>query len=313
MLARCLAVLTVLVAGAVAWSDEVVLTTGEVLKVTNVKLGDGVIEMDHPILGHLRLPSEKITSIRTDEEAAEAAAKAPAAAPGAPPVPPAPPAPAPEKPRWKTKAELGINGTSGNTRSNDLRAAIDRRLETDSERWVFDGVYLKSRQDGETTVHNWYVEGLHDWLFKDSPWLLFVTGKYDWDQFKDYDKRVQIGGGVGYKLVDDDCLKIRARAGFNETREYGGEDDSWRPEGLLGLEGSQKINGTQDITASVIYYPDIKDPWKYRLVSEAAWSIKLNDKGLSMKVGATDEIDSHRKHPEKKSDLKYFVALLYEF
>jgi len=309
MLTKCLAVLTLCVAAAAASADEVVLTSGEVLKVTNVKTADGRVEMDHPLLGHLSIAAVEVTSIKgADGMVLPGPGVVP---PSAPPAPPPPPKP--EEPKWKTKAELGINGTSGNTRSSDLRAAIGTKLETETQRWVFDGVYMKSRTDGETTVKNWYVQGLHDWLFKDSPWLLFVTGRYDWDQFQNWDKRVQAGAGAGYRLFDDECLKVRLRAGFNEVKEYGSDDTSWRPEGILGAEGSYKINESQSLTASVIYYPDLKDFWKYRIVGQAGWSIKLNDKGLSMLLGATDEIDSHTTHPVKKSDIKYFLALIYEF
>lgn len=308
MFTKCLAVLTLIAASAVALSDEVVLTSGEVLKVTSVKTVDGRVEMDHALLGHLSLPAEQVTTIRVGE-----GTTAKESSPTNPAPPPPPPPPSPEPPKWKSKAELGINGTSGNTRTSDLRAAIGTKLETPTERWVFDGAYLKSRSGGETTKKNWYAQGLHDWLFKDSPWLVFVTARYDWDAFQQWDKRVQAGVGVGYKLYDTEDLKVRLRAGFNEVKEYGSDDDSWRPEGLLGAEGSYQITKSQSVTASVVYYPDLKEFWKYRIVGQIGYSIKLNDEGLSMMLGATDEIDSHRVPPAKKQDVKYFLALMYEF
>ena len=49
------------------------------------------------------------------------------------------------------------------------------------------------------------------------------------------------------------------------------------------------------------------------MVGTAAWSIKLSTDGLSLKLGIEDEYDTHREDPFEKSDLKYFLALLYEF
>jgi hypothetical protein len=319
MFAKFVSVATLLLTGTVAFGDEIVLSSGEVLKVTNVTTSPGKVDFDHPILGHISVASEKVVRIRSDAEVAAANAGLPAP-PGevvvpkiAPEAPALPPAPAPEAPRWKTKAELGVNGTSGNTRSTDLRAAIGTMKETETSRWVFKGVYLKSRTEGETTVANWFVSGLHDWLFKDSPWLLFAAAKYDWDKFKEYDKRVQVGGGVGYRLIDNERTKLRLRAGLNYTREYGAEDDAWRPEGILAAEGSHKINEEQTISGGIIYYPDLKDFWEHRTVIQAEWTMKLSDKGLALAIGATEEIDSHRHDPEKTEDLKYYIALIYEF
>lgn len=313
MFARSMSVVALLVLGAAAFGDEVVLTSGEVLKVSNVKRDEGRVEMDHPILGRLYVPANMIESIRSTLEGG-AAPVPPATVPVALPAPSDKSAAALEEPKWKRRAELGVNGQSGNTRTVDLRAAIGALLETPTERWKFDAAYMKSKADGEKTANNWYVQGLHDWLFKDSPWLVFATARYDWDEFQQWDTRISLGAGVGYRLIDEKDLKVRLRAGFNETRQSGGPDDGkWTPEGLLGAEASWKINENQALEGAVTYYPDLKDAGEYRVVSTAGWSIKLSADGLSLKIGIEDEYDTHAEDPFKKDDFKYFLALLYEF
>lgn len=321
MFTKSLSLVALLACGAAAFGDEVVLTSGEVLKVTNVERHEGRVEMDHPILGHLYVPANMVESIRgtldggtapapsaTVPVALPAPAEKPAAAPGAAP------APGPEEPKWKRRAELGVNGQSGNSRTLDLRAAIGALLETPSERWKFDAAYLKSKSDGEKTVNNWYAQGLHDWLFRESPWLVFATARYDWDEFQEWDTRISLGAGVGYRLIDEKDLKLRLRGGFNETRQSGGPDDGkWTPEGLLGAEANWQINENQALEGAVTYYPDLQDAGEYRVVSTAGWSIKLSANGLSLKIGIEDEYDTHAEDPFKKDDFKYFLALLYEF
>src|SRR5262245_61733155 len=112
MRTRLLAALALVFAGAVARADEVKLTSGEVLKVTNVTAAGGRVQMDHPVLGHLNLAADQVVEIVRPDGAKLTGSGGP--------VPPvvAPP------PKWKFKAELGVNGTSGNTRTQDLRAAI---------------------------------------------------------------------------------------------------------------------------------------------------------------------------------------------
>jgi putative salt-induced outer membrane protein YdiY len=285
--------------GAVAWSDEVRLLSGETLTVTDVKTENGRVTMIHPVLGRLDVPATQVTEIkRTDGTKVSGYGE---------PIPEPPP-------KWKFRAELGLNGTSGNTRTQDLRAAIGALLETPSERWKFDAVYLRSKTDGEVTKKNWYVAGLHDWLFKDSPWLLFAQARYDWDEFQEWDSRVSAGVGVGYTVINTEQTKGRLRAGFFETMEKGGSNDGeWRPEGMLGAEATHQLSKSQSIEGAITWFPDLQNSGEYRIVASASWSIKLTDNGLSLKAGVEEEYDTHREDPYEREDVKYFVALLYEF
>jgi len=309
-------VTTAAVLGLAAWAvaDEVELVSGEVLKGVHVECAEGRVRFDHPILGRLDLAEDQVRAVRPDAGTdAEAGAAAGASSiPGSAGAAAAPAAPA--EPAWKFKAELGLNGTSGNTKTQDLRAAIGALLEQPEHRWKFDAGWLRSKTDGVKTKDQAYVQGLKDWMWSDSPWIAFVTSRYDRDEFQAWDERVSVGAGVGYKLVDATDFKLRLRAGLNEVREYGSGNDFWRTEGLLGAEAVWKISDSQSLEGAVTWYPDLRDSGKYRLVSSIVWSIKLSSAdNLSLKMGAEDEYDTHREPPFKKSDLKYFAAIQYEF
>ncbi len=285
--------------GALAWGDEVKLLSGETLTVTDVKTDGTHVTMVHPVLGRLEVPATHVTEIKHNDGTKVTGTGDPI------PEPP---------PKWKFRAELGVNGSSGNTRTQDLRAAIGALLETPSERWKFDGVYNRSKTDGEVTKKNWYLQGLHDWLFKDSPWLLFAQARYDWDDFQPWDSRISAGVGIGYTLIKNDDTQLRLRAGFFETRENGGPNDGeWRPEGMLGADASHKLSKSQTLEGAITWYPDLQEAGEYRILASAAWSIKLTDNGLSLKAGVEEEYDTHRESPFERADVKYFAALLYEF
>ena len=107
---------------------------------------------------------------------------------------------------------------------------------------------------------------------------------------------------------------LKLRAGATATREWGSDDESWRPEGLLGANLGWTISAAQKLEAHTTYYPDLEDSGEYRVVSGIAWSIKLdNSDSLRLKLGLDHELDSHRESPFEKDDLRYFAALLYEF
>ena len=300
----------VLLASA-ALADEVELVTGEVLKGSNVVQEAGRVKFDHPVLGRIDLDASRVRGVRRDgaSDLAAAIASMPAGTGGDD----ATGAPA-KAPQWKFRIEVGVNGTSGNTRTQDIHLGGGALLEQEEHRWKFDAQYARSKNAGVKTKDQWYVQGLKDWMWKDSPWIAFVTGRYDADKFQEWDKRISLGAGAGYKLVDEADLKVRLRAGLNETKESGSDSDQWRTEGLLGADMSWKINDSQNLEASVTYYPDFRDSPEYRVVGSVAWSIKLSQtEALSLKIGVQDEYDSHREKPFKKNDLKYYAAILYEF
>lgn len=296
---------------APAFADEVELVTGEVLKGSNVVQEEGRVKIDHPVLGRIDLASSSVRAVRRDgaSDLAAAIASMPAGIGGDD----AAGAPAKE-PQWKFRIEVGVNGTSGNTRTQDIHLGGGALLEQEEHRWKFDAQYARSKTAGVKTTDQWFVQGLKDWMWKDSRWIAFVTARYDADKFQAWDKRVSLGAGAGYKVVDEADLKVRLRAGLNETKEFGSDTDQWRTEGLLGIDMSRKINDSQNLEASATYYPDFRDSPEYRVVSSVAWSIKLSQtEALSLKIGVQDEYDSHRENPFKRNDLKYYAALLYEF
>ena len=305
-IAPYLTVVAVLFAASAALADEVRLSTGEVLHGTIVERNDTSVILDHPVLGRLVIPVAQTAAASPTAEPTPAAATAPAA-------PVATPAPSP----WKFSAELGASGSSGNTDQSDLHAAIGALYEDDVRRLKADAGWATSKTDGDKTKNQQFVEATHDWLFNDSPWSVFATGRMDWDEFQDWDRRATVGGGVGYLAVKQDDLSVRLRAGLVFTREWGSSDpdrEDWRPEGLLGAEANWKLNETNTIEAKATWYPDLHDTGEYRIVTSAAWSVKLStESALSLKLGAEDEYDSHAEEPFDSNDFRWFAALLYEF
>lgn len=308
---RALAPLLLLTCSLPALAEEVELVTGEKLRGTLVERTDAQVVLDHPVLGRLFIPAYQL-------KAAAPATAAPGkpAAPGesaATPAAPAPPAPPP----WKFRAELGASGSSGNTDQSDLHAAIGAVYEDEKRKFKASAGWLKSETDDEKTKDQQYVEATHDWLFKDSPWSVFVTGRMDWDEFQDWDRRATVGGGAGYLLVKSETLEMRLRAGLVGTREWGSTDEDredWRPEGLFGGELTWKATETSTVEAKSTWYPDFDDTGERRIVSSASWAVKLaKDSGLSLKVGVEHEYDSHNEDPFDTEDVRYFAALLWEF
>jgi putative salt-induced outer membrane protein YdiY len=273
-----------------ARADDVELVTGEKLKGTIVSRDANQIVLDHPVLGRLTIPIERVK-------------------PEAPPAPPPSP--------WAFRAELGASGSSGNVNQSALHAAIGAVLDDDARRLKMDLVYSRAKVEGTITEDKTYFEATHDWKFKDSKWTVFATGRMDWDKFQSWDRRATVGAGAGYTLSDTDTLKARVRGGFGAAKEWGNDDpddNKWRPEALLGGEASWKVNDTNTIEGRVTYYRDLENTDKYRVIATLSWSVKLaKDSPLSLKIGCEDEYDTHRSSPYDTNDFRYFAALVCTF
>ena len=100
------------------------------------------------------------------------------------------------------------------------------------------------------------------------------------------------------------------RVGAGTSREFGGEDDRWVPEGLFGVEYSQQLNATQKVYSKLDWFPELDDTGEFRAVADVGWEVVLvQPSNLSLKISANDRYDST---PEwgRAALMNYSVLLL---
>jgi putative salt-induced outer membrane protein YdiY len=289
-------------AAAAAAADEVTPQSGDVLKGKVVERTEVRVVLDHPTLGKITLPGEKVKSVRLEGE-----------------PPPPPPAPPKEEPRLVNKLEVGLNGSEGNTESFGFIAGLGSDYRTEGHVWRFESRFFYKEVDGDATDNRFHALLRKDWTFeKDSRYSFFAEGRYDRDQFQQWNQRGTVAGGVAYKFVMQEDLFVGFRVGGAATKEWGlegpGQDDDVRPEGLLGLEAKWTVDRGTEIAVQSTYYPDLSDAGEYRVLSSAGISLRLDEKGtMSFRAGAEHEYDTHREDPFERTDVRYFALLILEF
>ncbi len=212
--------------------------------------------------------------------------------------------------KWAYHFETGFAASEGNSETLDVHASTDATLENERHRLKLDAAYYYGESEDIKVKNELNAGLLKEWLFPGTRWNLFVQSRYDANEFEPYDHRAAAAGGVGYKFVDLENIKLRGRTGAGAYKEYGSNDEDIHYEGLLGADLDWDISKGQKFHAEATYYPDFSDPGEYRILSAASWTAQLgSSKMLSLGFGVKDEYRSKVQDGYENNDLKLFGSL----
>ncbi|QVL32949.1 DUF481 domain-containing protein [Telmatocola sphagniphila] len=218
---------------------------------------------------------------------------------------------------WSGSFEAGINGSSGNTDVLNVRIAGNLRRETDENIFTSDLVYGTARQNGILNQDKALYNARDEILFgPDNPWALFTALQVEYDQFRDYEFRVGLFGGVSYTFLKDDNILFKGRIGLGETDEIGktGVPSKWVTEALFGWDFDYKFTDRQKFTSSIDVYPSLTNFGQYRVRAKAAYEVLIDPStGATLKVGIQDRYDTDPGFNYKRNDLDYFTAIMFKF
>jgi putative salt-induced outer membrane protein YdiY len=323
---RCSVALPILVAGAIAatataQTSIITLSNGTRLHATIVEQTSDTIRINDPVLGVLSVPRSSVVAI-VDPSAPPPAPAAPAdPAPAPAPAPAAETAAAPASTGglsflrgWGWDAEIGMNGSDGNTDQFNLRAGLNGTRETERLSTTLRFNYNYATTDGTKNEERFLSKLRNDWKFIDSPWRVFAEGEVEIDDFQDWNWRWSAFGGVGYAFIDNDRTLLLGRVGIGFNQFVGGENDDVSPEALLGLQFNHKFTDRQSFESEATFYPNLDDTGEYRVVARAAYSILVDPElNMSLKLGVENRYNSDPGGVAKKNDLDYFLALVWSF
>ena len=214
---------------------------------------------------------------------------------------------------WKRRVDLGIAGSAGKSRNHQVNLGFSADFTSDYTRISHNTAYFRAKSEDELSDHSFYSSINRDWLRPQTPWFHFAGGRVDWDEFKDWDFRLNANGGVGYEFVktDDWLLLGRTGLGFNQT--FGGEREEFTPEGLIGLETQWDMNEYQHIEFANTFYPSLRDSSEYRNLTSFDWVLDLNSfVGVALKLGLLNEYDSATEEDISKNDFRYTASLVWK-
>ena len=299
-------------------ADEVVLLNSDRLQGVVLEENDKQVVLQHSVLGRLTLPRDKVQAVFKEQ-----VKPVPQAVVQAKPEPKKEIEPLPERKDgpfltfladWESTFEAGAMVATGNTEKANIYLRFNTTTKNEKRQWDFDTSYYRDQTDGDVSTNKFTAGLKHEWLFKDSPWSIFAQGRFDYDEFQSWDKRVSAAAGAGYLWIDKEDPTVKFKLGAGATKEYGSTDEDVIPELLAGFNLAWKISPNQKFTAGSTIYPDLSEIGEYRIVSDASWVIDLNtvDK-VSLKVGVENEYQSQVDDGVKHNDFRLYSALVFKF
>jgi hypothetical protein len=219
---------------------------------------------------------------------------------------------------WSGGFEFGINGAEGNSQFIKLRTGGDLRRETEDNIFTLNTFYGLARQNGILNENKALLNARDEILFgPNNPWSLFSALQVEYDDFRAYEFRIGVYGGVGRLLYKDETTLFKGRLGAGVQREIGsnGLESKWVPEALIGWDFEHAFTERQKFVTSTDIFPSLANAGQFRLRSRVAYEIVLDpESGTTLRLGLQDRYDSNPGGIGiKKNDIDYFATLLFRF
>jgi putative salt-induced outer membrane protein YdiY len=316
---------------------HLVLDNGDELTGSLLRVQDGRVFIEHPILGQISIPTTRIVRLvgghkgegakapgtpageKTPEPesgASPAPAPKPAPEPTSPKAAPAtpPPAPAPKPAAvWKTRVELGLDGSQGNAERLNFRGGLAVSRETKGTSFRFNSRYVINTANGDRVANRFTANARNDWRLNNKHFSFFVQTGLEYDEFRQFDLRWTGGTGLSATLIDDGTTRLNTSLGAGFAREFDSPNDDLNPELITGLEFSHKLTDTQTFAVTAEFFPDLEQLGEFRSVIRPTWEIKLDTKtDLSLRLGFEHRYESVT-NLQSHSDIDYFAALVLSF
>ena len=216
---------------------------------------------------------------------------------------------------WTNHLELGLDGSQGNAETLAIQVGTEMKRKTDDYTLALDFDYRLVNNRSVVTEDNGRLNIDFDRLLNDSPWAWFTKFGLEFDEFKAFDLRLNLAGGLSYHWIRNDITTFVTRFGAGASQEIGAPDDDWVPEAVFGFDWDHQLNKYNKLKAKVDYFPAWDDFSNFRVVSDFGWEILLDDEedNLSLKFAITDRYDSTPQGGAEKNDFYYSVLLLVKF
>ena len=127
----------------------------------------------------------------------------------------------------------------------------------------------------------------------------------------DYDYRLNIGPGLGYKFLEDEIQTIDIQGGLDYAYDKynNGLKDNYLA-GRTELNYKYKFSQSVEFKQMLSYLASFEDGEKYFAVSDSEISVKMTQ---NLSLGVSYNMDYTNKTEKEKLDTKFLTSLIIDF
>ena len=207
--------------------------------------------------------------------------------------------------------ELSYVQTSGNTNTTTFSSKLQGIAAlSDTESIKAKGSILYSESDENTSANKYNVELDYNQMINEKLYS-YMGINYIKDQLSDYDYRLNIGPGLGYKLLEDEIQTIDIQGGLDYA--YDKYNDGLKDNYLAGrTELNYKYTFSQSIEFKQMlsYLASFEDSEKYFAISDSTIGVKMTQ---NLSLGVSYNMDYTNKTEKEKLDTKFLTSLIVDF
>lgn len=215
--------------------------------------------------------------------------------------------------KWARRGELGAMLWDGKETEASARVGVTANRRTDEARVRLGASYFYLESTGDNDENRVRADGLQEWLNPDSEWSRFLSGAYDYEDYREWKHRLSAAYGLGYDLRSTPEFKLTGRAGAGLLKEFSGERNL-DMEGDLAVELEWEGSDTHKLFMQNLFLPNLSDFVKYRNQSKVTWSIRLSEQtDMFLAFTLENEYESRTTEDDPHNDLRLSTSLILEF
>jgi len=211
--------------------------------------------------------------------------------------------------KWNSELGLGYVKTTGNTRTQSIKATAKTLHERKQWRHSASLEALNTSENDKNTAERYLLTGKIDYKYtKYNYW--YLTASYENDRFSGYDRRTSESVGYGRRLLENEKITLDTEIGpgARQTKFDTGEHTR-ELIGRIAASFKWKISNNSDFGEEV--FSEIGDK---TTVTKTVTSVKASiNSQLAMKLSYTVKYTSDVPIGTKKTDTESVVTLVYNY
>lgn len=207
--------------------------------------------------------------------------------------------------------ELSYVDTSGNSNTSTFSAKLETLTKlAEGEELKAKATVLYSKDNDETSANKYDIEVDYNHMINEKLYS-YMGINYINDELSDYDYRLNIGPGFGYKFINDDIQTLDIQAGLDyafDKYENGKKDEYIAPRTETNYR--YRINDNMQFKQMLSFLISSEDTEKYFFTSESSLNLKMIE---NISLGISYRIDYVNQTEKENTDRKFLTSLIIDF